>query len=221
MAGRGSGEGYCSGIGVGSVVGFASGDRVARGVDVDGFTPIEFGDLFGGDAPEFEVCADAEGGVEVAGPGGELLNRLIIEMVVVIVGEEDGFERGWHVGGLIDIRTRISPGEKAEGRGITAEDRVDEDMGGAQLEQVGRVTEPDDGGLAGRQAGQVGADRREGLRRRAIGGAIAIFLQHLPDGSILEGDFGGDRVLEAAVAVVRGAEDALEARTGGAFTEGS
>jgi hypothetical protein len=76
------------------------------------------------------------------------------------------------------------------------------------------MTEPDKGRLVIGQRTQVGLYGRDGSRRCGTGRPVTVLLQHFQEGSIFPGDDCGDEVLKAAIAIMRGMPDALEAGAG-------
>jgi hypothetical protein len=134
--------------------------------DLGLLVPVELADLFWFYAPAAEVVADAAGGDDPVGFAGELLHGALVEVVVVVVGEEDGLERGQLANGDGRLVEALGAGEE-DGRGAVGEDGVGEEEGALELEENGGVAEAPEGavGAASRAA------RVRGRRELCPGGA--------------------------------------------------
>ena len=135
--------------------------------DDGGFGPVELGDGGGGDTERGEDFAytlrgdPAQSGAEAC----EGADGACAEMIVVIVGDEDGVEGG-------QVFEREGGGEEAfgaeelDGRGALVPDGVGKEGEAVELEQDGGVAEPGDaqaGGGGLEVDGRVGGEWAEGL----------------------------------------------------------
>src|SRR5690606_11800491 len=109
-----------------------------------------FRDAGTGHAARLQVAAHAQCRVKGPGPGAQLPDGLLVEVVVMVMGDDEQVDVRQVV-----CRINVGPGERpyqeAEGRGIAAEHGVYQDVVAIGANEIGRVPEPYYYRAAGRQ----------------------------------------------------------------------
>lgn len=100
---------------------------------------------------------------------GEL--RVVVQVVPVVVGNDHDVDAVRHVGRRVDVAARVGPEVfQRQGRGVAAEDGVDEDVPAVQLQIEGRVAHPDEYVGCRIEGAEVRFDVGQGLFR--VEGAV-------------------------------------------------
>ena len=122
--------------------------RSGAGVDFRLLVPFALADFFGVDAPAAQVIADAARDDEPVRLASEFLDGALVEVVVVVVGEDDGLERREIANGDGRLMEAFGTGEP-DGRGAMGEDWVREPEGILQLNEDSGVAETPEGAIGG------------------------------------------------------------------------
>ena len=119
------------------------GGQTMEGQTVGGgtFIPIQFDELLLVVAPVFKVLAHAQGTDHLLYSVSQLGDRLIIQVVPVVVRDEEKVDFLGHVLGFVEVRPRKSPIDERNGRSFV-EHRVGEDDLSIQAEQKRAMPEP-------------------------------------------------------------------------------
>ena len=170
--------------------------------------PVEFDDPLFGEAPVFEMFADAQRADDRPDARHKRSDRAVVEVVPVVVGDDEVVDVG-HILRAVEVRAFERAIQEREGR-RAEEDRVDERPPSVGLDQVGGVTEPDHEVAVRRERPEVGANRRHGM----VGPQSLLFaeqeFEHAVHAPFAIGhQRTGFEVAELAVAVVRRVEDAF------------
>ena len=200
------------------------GGRERQAADARRFVPVQLAQPGGRHAPALQVGADAQRHGEDGVRAGQRPDGGQVEVVVVVVGDDDGVQRQ-QVGQR--HRHRVQPLRPGEGeRGAPrAEDGVEQDAVPVDLGEDGGVAQPRQpqaarrGGGAGCRGGGPRPRRRRGGRPPDAVGAAQQLRQHRQHGAGGHGA-GGPLVAEGPAAELRRAPHALQALPRGLGAEG-
>ncbi len=119
------------------------GGQAMEGQAVGGgtFIPIQLDELLLVVAPVFKVLAHTQGTDHLLYLVFQLADRLVIQVVPMVMRDEEKVDSLGHVLGLVEVRPRKGPIDERDGRAFV-EHGVDEDGLPVQTKQKGTVPEP-------------------------------------------------------------------------------
>lgn len=124
------------------------------------FIPIQFDELLLVVAPVFKVLAHAQGTNYLLYSVFQLDDRLVIQVVPVVVRDEEKVDFLGHVLRFVEVSPKKGPIDERNGRAFI-KDGVSKDGLSVQAEQKGTVPKPKVKVARFRQMAQVGLDNRD------------------------------------------------------------
>ena len=122
--------------------------------------PIQFNELLFVVAPVFKVLAHAQGTYHFLHATFQLGDRLVIQVVPMVVRDEEKVDFLGHVIGLVEVRPRKGAIDEGNGRAFVKH-WVGKDGLPVQAKQKGTMPEPEIEVFRFRQMVQVGLDNRD------------------------------------------------------------